>query len=88
MTTQPAPRSANPRTIPAPMPRLAPLVDGIPRDLVDQLREAARQARATHLSQLADRVSNHSPDAADAVRALANEFRYGELLRALDKESC
>jgi CheY-like chemotaxis protein len=73
--------------VPVSIPRLAPLVDGIPRELVDQLREAARQARATRLNQLADRVSNHSPDAADVVRALANEFRYGELLRALDKET-
>ena len=79
--------TASPPPSPAPIPRLAPLVDRIPCELVDQLREAARQARASRLNQLADRVSEHSPDAADAIRALADEFRYGELLRALDKES-
>jgi len=67
--------------------RPEPLLDAIPPALVDQLREAARGARAARLVELADRVAEHSAAAADTIRALAHDFRYRDLLHALEKES-
>ena len=77
---------------PAPRPldvaaRPEPLLDVIPPALVDQLREAARGARAARLVELADRVAEHSEGAGNTIRALANDFRYRDLLHALEKES-
>jgi PAS domain S-box-containing protein len=65
-------------------PDLAVLVRQIPADLIAELREACRQARALRLVQLADRVAEHSAPAAEAIRELANGFRYRALLEALE----
>jgi signal transduction histidine kinase/FixJ family two-component response regulator len=65
-------------------PDLAVLVRQIPADLIAELREACRQARSTRLVQLADRVAEHSGDAAEAIRELAGSFRYRVLLEALE----
>jgi PAS domain S-box-containing protein len=65
-------------------PDLAVLVRAIPADLIAELREACRQARALRLVQLADRVAEHSAPAAEAIRELANGFRYRALLEALE----
>lgn len=73
---------------PAPVDRptlsLNALMRDIPPDLTVSLIEACRQARATRLVQLADRVAEHSGAAADAIRELANGFRYRALLEALE----
>ena len=69
---------------PAPAQSLDSLVREIPPELVAELRDACRQARATRLLQIADRVAQHSDAAAGAIRELANGFRYRVLLEALD----
>jgi hypothetical protein len=71
----------------APVPRPEASLRGIPTALADQLREAARSARASRLAELADSIAEHSSEAANAVRSLASDFRYSELLRALDKRA-
>ncbi|HEY2824242.1 MAG TPA: ATP-binding protein [Gemmatimonadales bacterium] len=83
-------------------PRKAPVVEGtppaqkqplevvmrdIPADLKAELKDACRQARPARIFQLADRVAPHSPAAADAIREMANGFRYKVLLEALDGAS-
>jgi len=65
-------------------PDLAMLVHAIPANLIAELREACRQARAPRLVQLADRVAEHSAQAAEAIRELANSFQYRALLEALE----
>lgn len=60
------------------------LVRAIPPELKAELRDACRQARAPRLMQLADRVAPHSEAAAEAIRDVANGFRYRALLEALD----
>src|SRR4030095_5643306 len=65
-------------------PILEALTGGIPSGLAEELREAAKQARVSRLNEIADRLSERSPEAADTVRALANDFRYADLLRALE----
>jgi CheY-like chemotaxis protein len=57
----------------------------IPADLVADLTLAARQARATRLLELADRLGVHSPRAARAVRTLASDFDYVTLLEVFDE---
>jgi signal transduction histidine kinase/CheY-like chemotaxis protein/PAS domain-containing protein len=69
------------------MSDLESLSAGIPARLADELREAAKQARVSRLNEIANRLSERSPQAADTVRALANDFRYGDLLRALETSS-
>ena len=63
---------------------LSRLVGGLPADLVVDLRQAVIQARAARIYWLADRVTQHSPEAAAQIRALAEQFRYDMLLAALD----
>jgi len=67
----------------APTVDLGSLVRTIPPDLIAKLREASLQARASRLVQLADQVAVHSGQAADAIRELADGFRYRTLLDAL-----
>jgi PAS domain S-box-containing protein len=69
----------------APAARLGTLFRALPADLATELRVAARQARATKLGQLADRVAEHSLEAGDAIRELAGSFRYKALLEALEE---
>jgi CheY-like chemotaxis protein len=66
-------------------PPLATLLRDVPPDLADELATAARQARATRLSQLAERVAVHSEEAATVIREMANSFRYKALLEALEE---
>ncbi len=63
---------------------LRELVGDIPPALVDELREAARRARAARIGELAQQVEAHSPAAAQGIRQFADEFRYAALLEALD----
>jgi signal transduction histidine kinase/FixJ family two-component response regulator len=69
-----------------PTRELRALLVGMPGELVAQLRDAARLSRASRLVQLADQVGRHSPPAANAIRAIAGDFRYDDLLRALELE--
>jgi PAS domain S-box-containing protein len=55
----------------------------LPAVLIDQLREAAIQGRATRLETLADQVGQHSEVASDQIRALARDFQYDALVQAL-----
>jgi CheY-like chemotaxis protein len=63
---------------------LAELLASIPQDVLRELREAAEQARATRVAQLASRIGEHAPDAADQIRAFALDFRYQAIVAALD----
>jgi signal transduction histidine kinase len=56
----------------------------LPSELFARLRDAANEARPLRLLQLADEVALHSQAASHAIRNLANEYRYSELLRALE----
>ena len=56
----------------------------LPPELSSQLRDAANEARPLRLLQLADQVAQHSGEAANTIRSLANDFRYDELLQALE----
>jgi hypothetical protein len=56
----------------------------LPSELFARLREAANEARPLRLLQLADEVALHSQAASRAIRNLANEYRYSELLDALE----
>ncbi len=60
------------------------LVRDIPADLVAELKDACRQSRPARLMLLADRVAQHSVPTAEAIRSLANGFRYRTLLEILD----
>jgi hypothetical protein len=68
----------------SPVERLRASKKAIPPKLVAELVVAARQARASRLLELADRVGQHSPRAASAIRLLVNDFRYAHLVKALD----
>ncbi len=67
-----------------PVVRVETLMRQIPADLVVELQEAARRARAARLLELVDRVEPYSSDAASLIRDLANGFRYRALLDALE----
>lgn len=67
-------------------PGLAAVFARLPSDLVDELHEAAVQARATRLLSLAERAREHSHAAADAIAEAAERFDYGELVAALTEE--
>lgn len=54
------------------------------RLLIERMRLAAIQARAAQVEQLTVELAQHSPEAADNVRALTREFRYEELIALLE----
>jgi signal transduction histidine kinase len=56
----------------------------LPQSLLDELRDAARRARASRLVALAEHANVHSAQAAAAIRSVAHDYRYRELLKALD----
>lgn len=55
----------------------------IPPTLMGEVRDAAKQARAARLIELADRVAQHSTQVASTIRLHVNDFRYADLLKAL-----
>jgi CheY-like chemotaxis protein len=68
-------------------PVAAPLSDlaaELPAELVARLRDAALEARARQIAGLADEVAEHSREAAEQIRTLADGFRYETLLAALE----
>jgi len=69
---------------PSPIHQLRAARSVLAEELIGDLILAARQARATRLLELADRVGQHSPPAASAIRSLVNEFRYNTLIEALN----
>jgi DNA-binding response OmpR family regulator len=56
----------------------------VPRGLRERLRLAAVQARAAQIDQLAVEIEAIAPAATAGVRALAKQFRYDELVAAVD----
>jgi PAS domain S-box-containing protein len=74
---------APPSRAPAP-PALSQLVQELPSDLVRELREAAKAARARRIEELAKRVGEHSRAAAAAIGDLMRHFRYDLILEALE----
>jgi PAS domain S-box-containing protein len=62
---------------------LAAIVPELPAELVEQLRDAALQARATRVAVLAQEARVHSEAAATRIERLAAGFRYDALLTAL-----
>jgi PAS domain S-box-containing protein len=65
---------------------LSGVVRDLPEELVEELRRAVIQARAKHIDELAGRVAEHSPDAAEQIRVLADNYRYQDLLESLGRD--
>jgi signal transduction histidine kinase/CheY-like chemotaxis protein len=63
------------------------LLRGVPSGLLEQLKNAAVEARAQRLEELAEEVRSHSVEAAELIRILAGSFRYEVLQEALDEAS-
>ncbi len=57
----------------------------LPKEMADRLREAARAGRAVGLMRLADQVAAFSQPAAEAIRRAAGDYRYKDIVRALDR---
>jgi signal transduction histidine kinase len=55
----------------------------LPRALIEQLRDAAIEGRATRLESLADDARLHSEDLSAEIRAVASHFEYDVLVSAL-----
>jgi hypothetical protein len=72
------------RPKPAPAPELAARLAKLPAPLLAELRAAAIQARTTRLEQLADELTTTAPDAATAIATLVRDFRYDDLITAID----
>jgi CheY-like chemotaxis protein len=66
---------------------LSQRLSSLPQALIDQLREAAIEGRATRLESLADLVQQHSEDVAADVRELARHFQYDTLVSALESRA-
>jgi CheY-like chemotaxis protein len=73
-------------SLPPPSAPFPSLLRSVPGDLRQRLREAAMQARAQRLENLADEVGEFSAEAANQIRELVHEFRYDDLAQALDDE--
>lgn len=58
---------------------------GIPAEMASALRAACRAARASEVAALADAIAPHAPEAAAAIRRMANAFQYRQLLDALEE---
>ncbi|HET9959198.1 MAG TPA: ATP-binding protein [Polyangiaceae bacterium] len=76
--------SRAPHTRDPPLRPLSLLLQKVPTALRQELREAAIQARARRIESVAERLSVLSAEAAIQVRELAREYRYEDLVRALD----
>jgi len=59
----------------------------LPAELVEELRDAARKARAQRLKTLADSVRAYSESGARDIALLADSFGYDELLAALGQDA-
>ena len=59
----------------------------LPSTLAEALRNAARQARAGRLYELASEAELHSPRAALLIRSYVDNFQYAAIINALDGES-
>jgi hypothetical protein len=58
--------------------------DAIPDPLLEQLREATVNVRFERLKELIQSVAGHSPEAAQQLQQLADNFQYEALLATLD----
>jgi CheY-like chemotaxis protein len=63
---------------------LSRAVSVLPSHLIDQLRDAAIQGRVGRLERLADEAGGYSGAAAAAIRVLTADFRYDDLVAALE----
>ena len=61
-------------------------VSVLPSHLIDQLRDAAIQGRAGRLERLAEEAGGYSVAAAAAIRVLTADFRYDDLVAALESD--
>ena len=62
---------------------LTQLLMALPAPLQGKLRDAALQARPARIEAVSDEIARYSPAAAEAVRALVRDFRYGEITNAI-----
>ena len=62
-------------------------LSGLPPGLIEQLRKAAIEGRATRLESLAEQARQHSEAASAEIRALARDFQYDLLVSALQSGS-
>ena len=57
----------------------------VPAALLAQLADAARQARVSQILKTAGEIEKHDAAAAECVRQLVQDFRYDDLLRAIEE---
>ena len=62
---------------------LPELLKSAPAELVDELREAALEARAERIEKIAARLGAHSPVCAERILLHARNFQYDELVDAI-----
>jgi signal transduction histidine kinase/DNA-binding response OmpR family regulator len=56
----------------------------LPRELVDQMREATISGDMDQLAELLERVGEHDPQLAEVLRDLADRYEYEELLEMFE----
>ncbi|MEJ2610621.1 MAG: PAS domain S-box protein [Candidatus Thiodiazotropha sp.] len=61
-------------------------LDGLPAELASALKQAALTLDMDKLGELIDRIESISPQLANALRTVVNEFRFEELLEALHED--
>jgi PAS domain S-box-containing protein len=69
----------------APVETPATALRRVPAALLAELAAAAKQARVSLLMKIANAIAQDDEAAAECVRRLVNDFRYDELLRAIDE---
>jgi PAS domain S-box-containing protein len=79
------PRPSSPSDVAPDVEVLATLVPQLPPELVEQLRDAALQARAARVAVLAEQARAHSEAAAARIERLGAGFHYDALLTALEQ---
>ena len=64
---------------------LTTLLRGVPAATVAQLQTAAREARVSRIREIAGEIAGTSAEAAEAIRALAQDFRYDAITTAIEQ---
>jgi CheY-like chemotaxis protein len=70
-----------PRPTPAPSPEA---LRALPADLRARLTAAVRGAQAARIAEIGAEIASHDAAAAAFVRDMADQFRYGAILEALE----
>ena len=63
--------------------QLSRWLEHLPSELVERLRTAVVQARIARIELVAEEIALYAPDASQAIRDLARNYRYDELAAAL-----